>query len=109
VASNVLRRAGYTVLTAKNGVQALAQLEAHPDPVHLVLTDMVMPGMGGQELAARLGAERPNQKILFTSGFSDDALRLDGQPDVVAQFIGKPYSVIELARKVREVLDLEVG
>ena len=108
VATRVLKGAGYTVLTANGGQQALALLKAHPGPVHLVLTDMVMPGMSGQELAARLGAERPNQNVLFTSGFTNDALRLGGLPNVSAQFIGKPYSAIELTRKVREVLDLEV-
>ncbi|MBK7583280.1 MAG: response regulator [Myxococcales bacterium] len=75
----------------------------------MVLTDMVMPGMGGQELAARLGLERPNQKILLTSGYTDDTLRLGGLPEVGRHFIGKPYSAAELTRKVREVLDLEVS
>ncbi len=107
VATRVLRGAGYTVLTANNGLQALALLKAHPGPVQLILTDMVMPGMGGQELAVRLGAERPNQKLLFTSGYTDDTLRLGGLPNVRAQFIGKPYSALELTRKVREALDRE--
>lgn len=100
--------AGYTVLTSSNGLQALALLKTHPGPVHLVLTDMVMPKMGGEELATRLAEKWPGQKVLFTSGYTDDTIRLGGLPNVVAQSIGKPYSVIELARRVREMLDLDL-
>jgi CheY-like chemotaxis protein len=108
VATRVLTTAGYMVLTATNGLSALATLKAHPSPVHLVLTDMVMPQMGGQELATRLEEVRPGQKVLFTSGYTDDVLQLSALSGVAAHFIGKPYSGVELVRKVRDVLDFEV-
>ncbi len=109
VATRVLRAAGYTVLTANNGMAALALLASQGGAVHLVLTDMVMPKMGGLELAARLKELRPDQKVLFTSGYTDDTMRLGGRPDIAAQFIGKPYTGVELTRRVRDVLDLEVA
>jgi len=109
VATRVLSGAGYTVRTANNGLRALALLKAHPGPVHLVLTDMMMPEMGGQELATRLEEVRPGPKVLFTSGYSNETLRLDGPGNAITRFIGKPYSAAELTRRVREMLDLEVA
>ncbi len=105
VGARILQQAGYTVLTASNGEEALMHLGAHDGPIDLILTDVVMPGLGGHELAAQAVLHRPNLKVLFTSGYSSDSgLRLDVLSAAV-QFIGKPYSIDELTRKVREVLD----
>ncbi|MCX6546380.1 MAG: response regulator [Acidobacteria bacterium] len=105
LAKRVLQKAGYTVLTASNGAEALLLLERHDGPVHLMLTDMVMPGMSGRELVARIGHLSPRTKILCTSGYTDEAILHQGLLAEAAHFIGKPYSVAELTRKVREVLE----
>jgi CheY-like chemotaxis protein len=105
LAQRILQLAGYTVLTAGNGGEALRLLGRYDGPVHLILTDMVMPGMTGKDLVARIGDIAPRMKILFTSGYTGDAVRHDGLLDQGAPFIGKPYTAAELTRKVREVLD----
>jgi len=105
LAKRVLRSAGYTVLTASNGGEALLLLEKHPGTVDLLLTDLVMPGMSGRDLAARLMQLRPQMKVLHMSGYTDDAILQHGVLDEATHFIHKPYSPAELARKVREVLD----
>ncbi len=105
VGARILQQAGYSVLTARNGDEALQLLGHHHGPIDLILTDVVMPGLGGSELAAQAVAHRPNLRVLFTSGYSPDSgLRLDVASAAV-QFIGKPYSVDELTQKVRDVLD----
>lgn len=101
----ILQLAGYTVLTASNGGEALLLLERHDGPVHLILTDMVMPGMGGRELAAQLQDTRPRMKVLYMSGYTDDAILRRGLLEKGTNFIGKPYTTAELTRTVREVLD----
>jgi YesN/AraC family two-component response regulator len=73
--------------------------------VDLMLTDVVMPEMSGRELADRLAAIRPRLKVLYTSGYTDDAILRHGVLDKDIHFVGKPYAADELARKVREVLD----
>jgi len=105
LAARVLTAAGYQVLTAVNGEEALVLLEDRQGPVHLLLTDVVMPGMGGRELAARLATNWPDLKVLFMSGYTNNAIVHHGVLDEGTQFIGKPFSVMELTRKVREVLD----
>ena len=105
IAERILQTAGYTVLTASNGAEALLLLEQHDGPVHLVLTDMVMPGMTVRDLATQLKGLHPRTKLLYTSGYSDDAVLPDGLLDKATHFIGKPYAAAELRRKVREVLD----
>ncbi|MBI3649693.1 MAG: response regulator [Acidobacteria bacterium] len=105
LAQNVLGEAGYTVLTASNGSAALRLLEHHDGPVHLLFTDVVMPEMGGQHLATRLALMRPETKILFTSGYTDDEIIRHGVFDASAHFIAKPYTMTELTRKLRELLD----
>jgi CheY-like chemotaxis protein len=74
-------------------------------PVHLMLTDVVMPGMSGWELAAHLESIRPRMKVLYTSGYPDDAFLRHGVADASGHFLAKPYTIDELTRKVREVLD----
>jgi len=102
----VLREHGYKVMEARDGVEALEVAEASAgEPIHLLLTDMVMPRMGGSELAARFRERRPHTRMLFTSGYTEHLLAQQdgGEPDV--QFIQKPFMPLDLVRKVREVLD----
>jgi PAS domain S-box-containing protein len=105
VARRIVESAGYTVLTAANGGEALLLLERHDGPVHLMLTDVVMSGMSGTDLAARLVDIRPQMKVLYTSGYTDDAILQRGVLTAAMHFIHKPYATAELTRKVREALD----
>jgi PAS domain S-box-containing protein len=105
VAQRVLASAGYTVLVAANGGEALWLLERRDPPVDLVLTDVVMPGMSGGTLADRIRGSQSKMKILFTSGYTDDAIGHHGVLDEGVHFIAKPYTIADLTRKVREVLD----
>jgi len=107
LAKRILGAAGYTVLTAANGGEALLVCERHPERIHLVLTDVVMPGMGGREFAERLAKLRPGIKVLYMSGYTDDAIVHHGTLDPGTRFIGKPFNAADLTRKVREVLDEE--
>jgi two-component system, cell cycle sensor histidine kinase and response regulator CckA len=105
VAVRVLGLQGYTVLQAASGADALKVVADHGHPIDLLMTDMVMPGMTGPELAQALLAEQPSLKVLFTSGYSADAVaRQFGMGDDV-HFISKPYGIADLAREVRKVLD----
>jgi two-component system, cell cycle sensor histidine kinase and response regulator CckA len=103
----MLESFGYTVLTARDAADALKILEDHERPVHLMLTDVVMPRMSGPELAARVAVIRPEIKILFSSGHTDNAALRASVLDNEARFIGKPYAKADLMRKVRQVLDSE--
>jgi two-component system cell cycle sensor histidine kinase/response regulator CckA len=106
LAAHVLREQGYTVLEAANGSEAMNVVRDHTtEEIHLLLTDVVMPQMGGKELAERLKTIRPNTKILFTSGYPDSTIVYQGLLDPDVDFIAKPLSPSTLARKVREVLD----
>jgi len=75
------------------------------EPIHLILTDVVMPQMGGKELADKLKILRPEIKVLFTSGYVDGSIVHQGTPDPHTAFLQKPYSPSSLARKIREVLE----
>jgi CheY-like chemotaxis protein len=106
LAGQILREQGYHVLEASNGEEALRLTEAYNDKtIHLLLTDVVMPQMGGKELAERIKALRPDVKVLFTSGYTGDTIAHHGilEPDIA--FLLKPFSPVTLTRKVREVLD----
>ena len=83
--------------------------EKRTEPIHLLLTDVVMPGMNGRELAERLQTIHPEMRILFTSGYTEDLVVRHGVMDRVMHFIGKPYSIQTLAVKVRRVLDGKAG
>ena len=100
---------GYRVLDAGNGVEAVEIAEAHDGPIHLLVTDVVMPQLSGGELAARLQQRRPGLRVIFVSGYSDDAIERHGvlAPDSV--FLQKPVMPQELARVVREILDAPVA
>jgi two-component system cell cycle sensor histidine kinase/response regulator CckA len=105
LAKRMLESLGYTVLTATDGEDALRLLEDYRGPVHLVLTDVVMPGMGGRTLAERFGRTRPEMKVLYMSGYTDDVILRHGVFDEGMPFLGKPFTVVDLTLKVREVLD----
>jgi PAS domain S-box-containing protein len=102
----VLAKGGYTVLAAGDGLDALALVEAHPGPIDVVVTDVIMPRMSGPELAARLRARDPKIRLLYVSGYTADQLRRS-QTDLGedATLLPKPFTSDGLLRKVREVLD----
>jgi CheY-like chemotaxis protein len=101
----VLEGKGYAVLEASDGAEALAVSGRHEGPIHLLLSDVVMPVMGGRHLAERLLASHPELKVLFHSGYTDDAVVRHGILHEKVHFLQKPYSPAALAAKVREVLD----
>jgi PAS domain S-box-containing protein len=101
----ILRPQGYTLLEARDGQDALQQAADHAGHIHLLLTDVVMPGLNGQLLSRQLSKLRPGLKVLFTSGYTDDMIAHHGVLDPGVAFLEKPFSPIVLARKVREVLD----
>ncbi len=102
---NILRRQGYQVLDAADAASALQLCENHADEIGLLLTDVVMPGMSGRQLAERLQARRPGLRVLFMSGYTDDAIVHHGVLDAGVMFIQKPIRPDALVRKIREVLD----
>ncbi len=101
---DVLRFNGYKVLEAPGGEKALEAAERHAGAIHLLLTDVVMGGMSGRELAERLRAERPDTRVLYMSGYTEDAIIRHGVLSSQTAFIGKPFTPLALAAKVREVL-----
>jgi PAS domain S-box-containing protein len=105
VLRNILSQSGYSILEAGDAREALALLEHHEGPIHLLLTDVVMPQMGGRELAGRAARVRTGIRILFMSGYTDDAVLHKDVLDAGVAFIQKPFAPEILARKVREVLD----
>jgi two-component system, cell cycle sensor histidine kinase and response regulator CckA len=104
LAREVLRRYGYIVLEARHGVDALRVAERHPDTIHLMVTDVVMPHMSGREVAERLSTVRPTMKVLFMSGYTDHAL-MHRELAPGSKFLQKPFTPEVFARKVRHVLD----
>ncbi|HXG12094.1 MAG TPA: PAS domain S-box protein [Gemmataceae bacterium] len=105
LAREVLQESGYTVLEAKDGDDALEITARHPGPIHLLLTDVVMPGMSGVALAQRLMAARSGLRVLYTSGYTDSALFRYGYQEGDADFLMKPFTRDALVRAVRDVLD----
>jgi len=104
LATAVLESLGYRVLSAANGPAALALAAEHKGPIDLTLTDVILPGMNGRELADRLKVLRPEARVLFTSGYSRDVIGHRGVLDRDVAYIAKPYAPDELAAKVREIL-----
>jgi PAS domain S-box-containing protein len=105
LARRSLEARGYRVLDAADGSAALAVASAHGSAIDLLVTDVVMPGMSGRELAERLAPGRPGMKVLYTSGYTDDAMVRQGVLTAGVAFLQKPFVPETLARKVREVLD----
>jgi PAS domain S-box-containing protein len=108
VAREVLKRNGYAVIEAADGQAALALAAAHAGPIHLLVTDVIMPEMSGRQLADRLREGRPELKVLFVSGYTDDAIVRHGILEPGIAFLQKPFTPESLARKVRAVLDEQV-
>ena len=105
VVALALRDVGYTVLEARSGALALGHADGHRDPIHLVITDLVMPGMNGRELVERWRARHPETRALFMSGYTDATAHTQGGLPTGAAFIQKPFAPSALARRVREVLE----
>ena len=105
LAREILRRAGYQVIVAANGPEALLACEKSRGEIALVITDLVMPGMSGQDLTQRLALMHPEMKVLFMSGYSSHAALAGGVSQCPDQFIRKPFTPRDLTEKVRSVLD----
>jgi PAS domain S-box-containing protein len=104
LARELLEAGGYTVLEAANGADAISLAEKHPGPIHLLLSDVVMPGMNGPELAGKIIGARPDTKVLYMSGYTGDALPVQELLNSGAALLHKPFTGLSLATKVREVL-----
>ncbi len=104
VARKILTKRGYRVLEAGNADQALHVLAGHPQAIHLLLTDVIMPGRNGRELATEVQRLRPEIKVLYVSGYTDNVIVHHGVLDAGVAFLAKPFTPESLARKVREVL-----
>jgi two-component system cell cycle sensor histidine kinase/response regulator CckA len=105
LAARVLRGLGYTVVEATDGEDALDLATTHGEPIELLLADMVLPRLGGKELAARVAHRHPNIKMIFMSGYTDSAIVHHGRLDAGVDFLQKPFTPAALANKVRAVLD----
>jgi CheY-like chemotaxis protein len=103
----LLEKNGYTVLVAANGDEAVQIAEREKRPIHLLLTDVIMPGMSGRELANYLTGVRPEMRVIYMSGYTNDAIAHHGVLDPGIHFIEKPFSQESLMRKLRAVLDAE--
>jgi DNA-binding NtrC family response regulator len=103
--TEILLRRGYRVLTASDGEQAIAQSQLHDDSLDLLLSDMVMPGMSGVELAKRLRAQHPRLRVLLMSGYTEEALQLRNAKARGFAFLQKPFQTDALLRRVRRLLD----
>ncbi|HXM37547.1 MAG TPA: response regulator, partial [Gemmatimonadales bacterium] len=105
LARELLVRLGYRVLDAANAAAALELARAHPGDIHLLVSDVVMRGQSGLQLARQLAARRPQMKVLYMSGYTDEAIVRHGLLDPGKNFLQKPFTPAVLAQKVRDVLD----
>lgn len=105
LAERALRAAGYQVLSAPDGVQALTRSREVRGQIHLLVTDVVMPGMGGPELATAFLADRPDARVLYISGYTEDEVARQGLAAAGLAFLPKPFTPSELTDRVRELLD----
>ncbi|MGB8801207.1 MAG: PAS domain S-box protein [Candidatus Acidiferrales bacterium] len=109
LAREYLEMTGYTVIEAENGHTALELAGLHSGPIHLLMTDVVMPGISGRELSERVRAIRPGIRVLFMSGYTDQAVVHHGILETDAVLLQKPFTVAALAAKLRDILNLEVA
>jgi PAS domain S-box-containing protein len=105
LAATALERSGYRVIAAPDGMAALDAAGAHDGRIDLLLTDVIMPGLNGRQLADRFASIHPEARVLYMSGYAGEALSAQGVLDASVAFLAKPFVPAELARKVREVLD----
>ncbi|HEX9582178.1 MAG TPA: response regulator [Gemmatimonadales bacterium] len=103
----ILEKLGYSVLAGAHAAEALELAQVHAGEIHLLVTDVVMPGASGRELARRLAATRPDAKVLYVSGYTDEAIVRHGMLEPGLQFLQKPFTPSALARRVREVLSAD--
>jgi two-component system cell cycle sensor histidine kinase/response regulator CckA len=107
--SELLKGLGYSVLVAEHAGEALRISQEQEGPIHLLVTDVVMPGIGGRELADRLAQSRTTLKVLYLSGYTDDSVIAQRVLAHDMAFLQKPFASADLAQKVREVLDAGPG
>jgi CheY-like chemotaxis protein len=107
-AIEILESRGYKVLSAPDAVEALDVADAHHGPIHILVTDVVMPGLSGNQLAGRLLARRPEMQVLYISGYPEDSIAHHGVLSVDQNFLQKPFPPGQFLEKVREVLDTRV-
>ena len=105
LAVNILERFGYTVLSAACGVEGLEIIETYENPLHLLLTDIVMPQINGNALYEKAAQVNPELRVLYMSGYTDDVIVQSGAVAQAAAFIQKPFSILDLVFKIREILD----
>jgi CheY-like chemotaxis protein len=105
LAHDILKRCGYKILLAENGIAALKALRSYGDSVDLLLTDVIMPEMNGKALFAQAATQIPNLKVLYMSGYTDDIILNHGVLEKGAPLIQKPFSANALSSKVRKILD----
>jgi len=105
LAEMFLKESGYCILSAADGQQALQTARQHPGPIHLLLTDVVMPGMNGRVLGERLAPSQPGMKVLYMSGYTDTFIAGHGVLEAGTHLLHKPFTEETLTRKVREILD----
>ncbi|MBM4134725.1 MAG: response regulator [Nitrospira sp.] len=103
----MLQMSGYTVLEARHGIEAWVIGKHHAGPIHLLITDVVMPQMSGRALADRLTSARPHMRVLYISGYADDAVFHHGVADLGQDFLQKPFDPHQMAQKVRDLLDTD--
>ena len=99
-----LRHSGYNVIEACDGTEALEIAASYQGPIHLLITDVVMPRLSGREVAAQMAAQRPTMKVLYVSGYTDDTVFRHGVLEGGMEFLQKPFNMTSLAKKIREVL-----
>jgi CheY-like chemotaxis protein len=109
VARRALERSGYHVVAAADAEAAIATADRHPGHIHLLVTDVILPGASGRELAARLAIHRPAIKLLYVSGTSDGAISRHRMLEPGIEFLEKPFSLDDLLRKVRQILGAELS
>ena len=106
---DTLRSRGYRVLEANDGMEALLLVSQYRDAIDLLLTDIVMPQMGGRELAEHLRGQSPDLKVMFMSGYTDDEILKHGVVAARVEFLQKPFTPHALANRIRKVLDQPHG